>query len=137
MSKHIRFNRLKAWWIRNFKNIFWLILTIYVLRNWEKCISMEFFKSFNGNNILFIVWILMIIFTIYDIKIKDGVDYNTMLFYIGHFKNTPKIYGNICLIAHNRGFMLNYFEKLKFLKIDDEICYMINNKNMIYKSRLQ
>lgn len=70
MSKHIRFNRLKAWWIRNFKNIFWLILTIYVLRNWEKCISMEFFKSFNGNNILFIVWILMIIFTIYDIKIK-------------------------------------------------------------------
>ena len=70
---------------------------------------------------------------IYDIKIKDGVDYNTMLFYIGHFKNTPKIYGNICLIAHNRGFMLNYFEKLKFLKIDDEICYMINNKNIIYK----
>ena len=76
MSKHIRFNTLKAWWIRNFKNVFstknvfWSILTIYVLRNWEKCISMEFFKSFNGNNILFIVWILMIIFTIYDIEIK-------------------------------------------------------------------
>lgn len=31
---------------------------------------MEFFKSFNGNNILFIIWLLMIIFTIYDIEIK-------------------------------------------------------------------
>lgn len=70
MSKYILYTKLKCWYLRNLKNIFWLILTIYVLRNWEKCISMEFFKSFNGNNILFIVWILMIIFTIYDIKIK-------------------------------------------------------------------
>ena len=76
MSKHIWFNRLKLWWLINFKNIFsiknifWSILTIYVLSNWEKCISMEFFKSFNGNNILFIVWILMIIVNIYDIEIK-------------------------------------------------------------------
>ena len=76
MSKHIWFNRLKLWWIINFKNIFsiknifWIILTIYVFLNWEKCISMEFFKNFNGNNILFIVWLLMIIFDIYDIEIK-------------------------------------------------------------------
>ena len=76
MSKHIWFNRLKLWWLINFKNIFsiknifWSILTIYVLSNWEKCISMEFFKSFNGNNILFIVWILMIIVNIYDIEIN-------------------------------------------------------------------
>lgn len=76
MSKHIWFNRLKLWWLINFKNIFsiknifWSILTIYVLSNWEKCISMQFFSSFDGNNILFIIWILMIIFTIYDIKIK-------------------------------------------------------------------
>ena len=76
MSKHIWFNRLKLWWLINFKNIFsiknifWSILTIYVLSNWEKCISMQFFSNFNGNNILFIVWLLMIIVNIYDIEIK-------------------------------------------------------------------
>lgn len=70
MSKYIWFLKLKYWCLISLKNIFWSILTIYVFLNWEKCISMEFFKSFNGNNILFIIWLLMIIFTIYDIKIK-------------------------------------------------------------------
>ena len=76
MSKHIWFNRLKLWWLINFKNIFsiknifWSILTVYVLSNWEKSISMQFFSNFNGNNILFIVWLLMIIVNIYDIEIK-------------------------------------------------------------------
>lgn len=70
MNKYSWFFRVKGWYLRNLKNIFWIILTIYVFLNWEKCISMEFFKNFNGNNILFIVWLLMIIFDIYDIEIK-------------------------------------------------------------------
>lgn len=70
MNKYSWFFRVKGWYLRNLKNIFWIILTIYVFLNWEKCISMEFFKNFNGNNILFIVWLLMIIFNIYDIEIK-------------------------------------------------------------------
>lgn len=31
---------------------------------------MQFFSNFNGNNILFIVWLLMIIVNIYDIEIN-------------------------------------------------------------------
>ncbi len=70
MSKYIWFLKLKYWCLISLKNIFWIILTIYVLSNWEKCISMQFFSNFNGNNILFIIWLLMAIFAIYDIEIK-------------------------------------------------------------------
>ncbi len=51
----------------------WIILislTAYILSNWEICVSMQFFSCFNGNNILFIVWIVLIFLMIYDIEAK-------------------------------------------------------------------
>ena len=48
------------------------ILTKYICENWEKCISMRFFTRFNGNNILFLVWIAAIMLFFYDIEIKEG-----------------------------------------------------------------
>ena len=47
------------------------ILTRYILLNWDKCISMKFFEQFDGNNILFLVWIALIILFFYDIEAKD------------------------------------------------------------------
>ena len=38
-----------------------IALTWYVLSNWETCISMQFFSRFDGNNILFLVWIILIV----------------------------------------------------------------------------
>lgn len=49
-----------------------ITLTWYVLSNWETCISMQFFSRFDGNNILFLVWIILIILVIYNIKIGDN-----------------------------------------------------------------
>lgn len=46
-------------------------LTVYVILNWRLCISMQFFSQFNGNNILFLVWILLILLTLYDVEAKD------------------------------------------------------------------
>lgn len=46
-----------------------IVLTCYVLSNWETCISMRFFKQFDGNNILFIAWIVLIFLCIYNVRI--------------------------------------------------------------------
>ena len=41
--------------------------------------------------------------------------------YIGHFEESAKKEGNICLAAHNRGYPVNYFQNLKLLKKGDKI----------------
>ncbi len=46
-----------------------------------------------------------------------------MLEYVGHFENTSKWEGNVGLAAHNRGYPINYFSKLKELKNGDNIIY--------------
>lgn len=54
-----------------FHSLVLAVLTIYVILNWRLCISMQFFSQFNGNNILFLVWILLILLTLYDVEAKD------------------------------------------------------------------
>ena len=56
-----------------------------------------------------------------------------MLEYVGHFENTKKLYGNIGLAAHNRGFPINYFSRLKELEEGDEIMYTIQGKKKTYQ----
>lgn len=48
------------------------ILTRYIFMNWAICVSMQFFSQFDGNNILFLVWIADILLFLYDIEIKEG-----------------------------------------------------------------
>ena len=54
-----------------FHGITFLLLTAYIILNWEKCISMKFFSNFDGNNVLFVAWIVLIFLNMYNIKIKD------------------------------------------------------------------
>lgn len=60
-------------------------------------------------------------------NIKEGTEKETLDDYVGHFEETQKENGNIGLAAHNRGYKYNYFEKLKKLKINDEIIYKYEN----------
>lgn len=48
----------------------WLLIctTFFVVWNWDCCVNMQFFDSFNGYNIIFIVWIALILLSIFDIK---------------------------------------------------------------------
>ena len=55
--------------------------------------------------------------------IQEGTSQEVMLEFVGHFKNTSTWDGNIGLAAHNRGYPINYFSRLKELKIGDEIIY--------------
>lgn len=55
--------------------------------------------------------------------ISEGTSQEVMLEYVGHFENTSKWEGNVGLAAHNRGYPINYFSKLKELKNEDNIIY--------------
>lgn len=58
------------WWSTIFHSLILVVLTVYVLINWNVCISMRFFSEFNGNNILFFVWIALLFLTLYDVEAK-------------------------------------------------------------------
>ena len=45
-----------------------IILSIYIIMNWKTCITMKFFEQFDGNNILFLVWIVLLILPFYDVE---------------------------------------------------------------------
>lgn len=47
-----------------------IILSGYIFINWEICVSMTFFEQFDGNNILFLVWIVLLILPFYDVEAK-------------------------------------------------------------------
>ena len=73
--------------------------------------------------------------------ISEGTTKEILNKNIGHFIETEKEKGNIGLAAHNRGYDVNYFEKLKLLKEGDVIEYKHNQyfnkyevtKNIIIK----
>ena len=66
-------------------------------------------------------------------EIAEGTDEETMNKYVGHFEDTSKDKGNVGLAAHNRGYPVNYFEKIKELKKGDKIYYSYNRERMIYE----
>lgn len=76
MKKKVWYLRLKDWAISNIYAILYIVLIIaltkYIFCNWEKCISMQFFSQFDGNNILFLVWILLFVLPFYDVEIKEA-----------------------------------------------------------------
>lgn len=55
--------------------------------------------------------------------IAEGTSQEIMLEYVGHFENTDIYEGNIGLAAHNRGYPINYFSRLKELKKEDIVIY--------------
>lgn len=67
--------------------------------------------------------------------ISEGTSQEVMLEFVGHFENTSIWNGNIGLAAHNRGYPINYFSKLKELKEGEQIIY--KNKNGVRKYYIQ
>ena len=52
---------------------------------------------------------------------------------VGHFENTEKYNGNICLAAHNRGYKYNFFQEIKKLEIGDKIKYIIDGEELDFE----
>ena len=68
------------------------------------------------------------------LKIKEGIDLETLANSIGHFKNSSLWDGNIALASHNRGSSVaHYFEGIHLLDVGDEIIYTTNMGERRYK----
>lgn len=77
-------------------------------------------------------WSLQIPAIFLEAEIAEGTSQDIMNVWIGHFEETSKSLGNIGLAAHNRGYAVNYFEKLRQLKEGDEIFYQYQDFNKTY-----
>lgn len=64
--------------------------------------------------------------------IQEGTTKEILNEYVGHFEESSKDLGNICLAAHNRGYKNNYFSRLKELQEGDEIKYTYNDIEKTY-----
>lgn len=67
-----------------------------------------------------------------EASISEGTGKEVMDKYVGHFEETPNKSGNIGLAAHNRGYAVNYFARIKELKEGDEIIYKYNDFEKTY-----
>ncbi len=65
-------------------------------------------------------------------NISEGTSKEILNEYIGHFEESSKTYGNVCLASHNRGYKVNYFARIKELEIGDKIYYTYNNNKKTY-----
>lgn len=65
-------------------------------------------------------------------NIEEGTTKEIMNQFIGHFEESKKWIGNVCLAAHNRGYENNYFSGVKTLKEGDKIIYYYKNSRREY-----
>lgn len=72
-----------------------------------------------------------------NIPIKDGISDDILENYIGHFPISSFLEGNICLAAHNNGYINNYFSDINKLELGDKIYYHYFNieKEYIVKEK--
>lgn len=68
--------------------------------------------------------------------ISEGTSDDVLNEFVGHFEDTMTENGNVGLAAHNRGYNVNYFSRIKELEIGDEIIYKINDNTKYYKVSL-
>lgn len=66
-------------------------------------------------------------------EIKDGTNEDIINNYIGHFKETEYIEGNIGLIGGCSGYKENHFSRLEELQTGDVILYQYGNDQKQYK----
>ena len=67
------FGQIKAWGIsvRNHLVDYWYVLvfvvtTVYVMMNFCDCIDLAFTEDFNGKNLIFLFWLLLIILPMFE-----------------------------------------------------------------------
>ncbi|MBR3614429.1 MAG: class D sortase [Clostridia bacterium] len=100
-----------------------------LLRNNEKILNKY---ENNFNNSLINEWKIIIPKINLEAEIQNGTTSSVLNKYVGHFDETPVDHGNIGLAAHNRGYDVNYFEKIKLLEKGDEIYYSYLGIEKVY-----
>ena len=56
--------------IQGVRKLWYVVLicasTIYVLSNFEEIVDFQFFENFNGKNLIFLVWLVLLIIPLFD-----------------------------------------------------------------------
>lgn len=65
-------------------------------------------------------------------SIEEGTTNEILEEFIGHFEESKKWIGNVCLAAHNRGYENSYFSEIKTLKEGDKILYNYQDSSREY-----
>lgn len=68
--------------------------------------------------------------------IQEGTSDAVLLQAVGHFEQTNNWEGNVGLASHNRGYQCSFFQKIKSLKIGDEIIYQTNSGKKVYQVQI-
>ena len=85
------------------------------------------------------IWLLEIPKINLVAKISEGVSKENLDYNIGHFEETRLVFGNVALAAHNRGYNVNYFSRIKELIPGDVIIYkcgVIENKYKVIEEKV-
>ncbi len=61
-------------------------------------------------------------------NINEGTTGDILAKSVGHFEETPIFDGNVGLAGHNRGYNMNFFERIKNLDVGDKIIYKYEEK---------
>ena len=64
--------------------------------------------------------------------IQEGTTQQIMEDFVGHFEESSKDFGNVCLAAHNRGYKNNYFSRIRELQEGDESNYKYKDIEKTY-----
>ena len=65
--------------------------------------------------------------------IEEGTSDEILNKSVGHFEETSRRNGNCGLAAHNRGYKVNYFSRLKELEKGDIVYYFVDGKKYKYE----
>ena len=68
--------------------------------------------------------------------IEEGTTSEVVLRAVGQFGESKQWDGNVCLAGHNRGYQCNFFQKIKELKLGDEIIYYTKKGKRIYQVQM-
>ena len=90
--------------------------------------SPEIQQEIQENNLEESKWFIEIPKISLKAEIAEGTTKETLNEYVGHFNITAKEEGNIGLAAHNRGYNVNYFEKI----YEVEKCRIIKDTDWEY-----
>lgn len=67
MSKFcLSFNRIRSWVVKLWYPFVLIVCSIYVFRHFDDCINLHFTAEFNGQNLLFLFWLFIIILPFFD-----------------------------------------------------------------------
>lgn len=68
-----------------------------------------------------------------DAPITEGTSSEALRRTVGHFEQTDKWKGNVCLAGHNRGYRCNFFQEINKLQKGDIIIYCTRKQERRYK----